>query len=272
VKLTLPVGPIQVQDSYYAGSRLGIATYGAFCWGTPLDNPTYVGLVGRCIETGAQLSIAALQQVISLLPEDCLGRTQKICCWSDSGSHFRSWGYLGSLAAELGEGRRRSVVLRWLAEHHGKSRCGGLFGHLGQAVREAAKGELLTEVSQAVAAARRYSAAGLGAAIRKADGGQAAGGRAGGETAGRAAGGRKPGSADGKQPVYTRHEPAPRPRGEYKWHRLHPPGVRRKGQNHVTAARARDRSTVVARLQIALPHLSMRRCLTHLGSRIGRGS
>ena len=85
--MTLPRGPIESQQSWYAGSRLGIYILTTILWGA--SGPPVAHLyVGRCKEKSAPYSMYCFRQLLSDHMD--LSQVEDLTWWSDGGRHFRA--------------------------------------------------------------------------------------------------------------------------------------------------------------------------------------
>ena len=87
--LTLPVGPRETTQQWYAGSRLGVYVCTILVWGAgiPGGGPEVHFYCSRCKEKSPPYSMAVWQDLLSRLD---LAPVRDIHWWNDGGKHFRS--------------------------------------------------------------------------------------------------------------------------------------------------------------------------------------
>ena len=156
--MTLPRGPIESQQSWYAGSRLGCYILTCILWGST-GSPVCHLFVIRCNETSAPYSMWVwqhlLQQYVNL--ED----TEDIVWWSDGGRHFRAAMPIGTMLVqgvrELCAHSKHKVLhemsINFGVPAHFKNSCDGAQAHARAALTEMAKTKTIKTLEQYVAGA-----------------------------------------------------------------------------------------------------------------------
>ena len=150
--LTLPVGPIESQQSWYAGARLGIYVCTVLLWGAGIESrgPEIHFFVSRVKEKGAAYSASIHDFVCTHLISWADVANAEI--WSDGGKHFRSAAAISSATCRVmqkicTEGRHRDInptveVCFGVAAHF-KNQCDGAQSGLRAALVEMTKKELI---------------------------------------------------------------------------------------------------------------------------------
>jgi len=86
---SLPLGPTEVSESYYAGGRLGYTTYIAKVWSVEIGVRFYV-IITRVLEKSAALAISLKDFLFEELKREGVLRTwMQVKLHSDTGTHFR---------------------------------------------------------------------------------------------------------------------------------------------------------------------------------------
>ena len=83
---SVPIGPVQTTEKWYAGRRLGVATLGFCVWGAGTEKRTWYNYFSRVLEKGSVYSIAAIKDLLTRLKLD---ESTTIVTWADCGRHFR---------------------------------------------------------------------------------------------------------------------------------------------------------------------------------------
>ena len=94
--LTLPVGPQQSQQEWYAGARQGIHTCGIKLFGGGLARPRVIMFTSVVREKGSLYALAVFRTLLEDFVD--LSTVSNIQVWSDGGSHFRCGTTISSLA------------------------------------------------------------------------------------------------------------------------------------------------------------------------------
>ena len=96
---TLPIGPDEVGDLWYANNRLGYTTFTAMVWGEACGGRRhYFTYISRVVERTTTFTVALLQGLVKRLD---FSTTTHIGWWSDVGVHFRAYKVFGLLASAL---------------------------------------------------------------------------------------------------------------------------------------------------------------------------
>ena len=91
---TLPIGPNEVGDLWYANNRLGYTTFTAMVWGAAFEGKRhFFTYITRVVERTTTFTVALLQDLVTRLD---LSKTTHIGWWSDVGVHFRAYKVFGS--------------------------------------------------------------------------------------------------------------------------------------------------------------------------------
>ena len=85
--LTLPRGPTETSQSWYANARLGVYICSAVTWSASAPPHMHM-FVSRCKEKSAPYSLTIFRHLIESILD--LRHARRIEWWSDGGRHFRS--------------------------------------------------------------------------------------------------------------------------------------------------------------------------------------
>ena len=142
---TLPLGRVQVSESFYAGGRLGFSTYAARVW-LRGKKPRLYTFVTRVLEKSCVFAIELKNVILDMLVADgWLKPKMHLQLWSDTGTHFRSMRTLGSAAYCWPMKYKVNVNVGFLLEAHAKGCIDGHGGRLARVrARECPKRDILT--------------------------------------------------------------------------------------------------------------------------------
>ena len=133
---------------YYAGSILGVKAFGVLCWrrlpSGEIQKWWHV-CIARCQDKSAAMTIELLrflmrQNIESGKADGC----SRLQCLSDTGTHFRSYMVMGTVANEFLRWLRPAfteVSLFFGAESHFTNRYDGLLSQLRETLRQASMEE-----------------------------------------------------------------------------------------------------------------------------------
>ena len=96
--LTLPRGPEETVDSYYANARQGVYILAIIGWGAGYERPHVTCYISRVKEKGAVYTQAILADFLQHRVR--LHSTKDVSFWSDGGRHFRSNVAIASTGAQ----------------------------------------------------------------------------------------------------------------------------------------------------------------------------
>ena len=134
---TLPIGPNEVSELWYANSRLGYTTLTAIVWGMAFPGTKhYFTYISRIVERTTTFTNAIIQDLVRRLP---LATTTDMGWWSDVGPHFRAYKVLGSIGYGLVDQLRIHQHVMYGVESHMKNPCDGFFAELNSRKRIAKK-------------------------------------------------------------------------------------------------------------------------------------
>ena len=86
--VTLPRGPVESTQSWYASARLGVYCCTLICWGCGVGAPRVHFFLGRCKEKSAPYSMGIFEYYLKNLV--CWDDVEQLQFWSDGGRHFRA--------------------------------------------------------------------------------------------------------------------------------------------------------------------------------------
>ena len=160
--MTLPRGPIESQQSWYAGARLGVYICTCIIWGHGLPEPEVIYWVSRCKEKSPPYSMWIYKQLINEVLN--FSGVDHLQIWSDGGRHFRS---SVGISTQLSQGIA-SLCLRSDRVHtthevscnfglaaHFKNACDGAQAHARNLLDEMAKGQIIKSIDSYVHEARK---------------------------------------------------------------------------------------------------------------------
>ena len=84
---SLPKGPVEQVDVYYAGSRLAFSVLGFRIWGAAAPKGALHLCFTRVMEKGCHFALAALRDLLEKLD---LISSDSLTFWSDNGRHFNA--------------------------------------------------------------------------------------------------------------------------------------------------------------------------------------
>ena len=88
---TLPRGPVETTEEWYAGQRLGIGCYVCRAWSRNHDQ--WFVILSRVMEKTSAWALECLHQVLKAQRWEGISTLQ---CWSDGPRQFKSTEYLGT--------------------------------------------------------------------------------------------------------------------------------------------------------------------------------
>ena len=83
--ITLPRGPVETVESWYAGCRLGVSVTVVIHW-SKMQKPQVLYYISKCKEKGAAYSLCVFEDVLKRID---ISRAKRLLVWSDGGKHFR---------------------------------------------------------------------------------------------------------------------------------------------------------------------------------------
>ena len=160
--LTLPRGPNESTQSWYANARLGVYICTAILWGAGVGSPRIHFFVGRCKEKSGPYSMYIWKHIMENLVD--LGPVQDICWWSDGGRHFRGTLPISTMAVNgisylcqksRHTAHQHTVDLNFGIPSHFKNQCDGAQAQARGILDEVAKKETVSTVPAFIEASRR---------------------------------------------------------------------------------------------------------------------
>lgn len=161
--MTLPLGPEEVQDWFWATARESVTTLGffvSFLDSRGVHHQQYYHYISDILDHTSLYAVTALTDLLSRLVE--LGSFNTLHVWADCGPHFRSYQFLWGLRDLCCGTTLARAFLHFFAEHHGKGRCDGQFGLQRRWVDDWARRSLIDSVdslAKAMAAGMRETMA-----------------------------------------------------------------------------------------------------------------
>ena len=125
---TLPVGPDEGGEWWYAHARLSVTLLVIYVWGDGMK-PTYYIYASHCLEQAPEFAVAGLLDLQKKMGG--AGRWKEHIMFSDVGNHFRAGYCLGFWGTVLMKVPGVSQA-RWIfaPEGHGKGVCDGMGGRI----------------------------------------------------------------------------------------------------------------------------------------------
>ena len=146
--ITLPQGPAEVSNLWYARARLGVANLACYIWGAGIGaSGKWITLCSRVLEKPAEYSVACLWKILSMID---LSATSTLSFWSDTGPHFRAYKVLATQGCKITEKYKVNVIVNFGAEHHMKHMCDGYFANLNHTLRQKTAEQMVATVSDLV--------------------------------------------------------------------------------------------------------------------------
>ena len=159
--LTLPRGPEETTNSWFANARSGVYVCSLIVWGAGLADPEAYVFAGRCKEKGALCSMSIFKHWLQHHAR--LEMVQDICWWSDGGKHFRSVVPISTMGVRGIEAlcqhsshdeALHTFDINFGVPQHFKNQCDGLQAHVKELVSEAAKKIVISDIETMVPACR----------------------------------------------------------------------------------------------------------------------
>ena len=127
---TLPLGPVEGGNWFYAPARQQVNLLGYYVWGCGMDKPTYVTFLSNILEHDSSYVEAAYEALFKLLPS-----ASSVLCheqWGDVGLHFRSYQHFAYFLDTLPQRWKTAGSLQFLEVEHGKGKIDGMMGRIRQ--------------------------------------------------------------------------------------------------------------------------------------------
>ena len=149
--LTLPRGPEESAQSWYATSRLGVYVCTVIIWGAGIGAPQCHYFIGRCKEKSGPYSLSIFKTVLEKYID--FKSVRDICWWADGGRHFRAAQPISTMCFRgvetLCEKSGYDDCVYEVADNFGipshfKNRADGLQAHLRGLLEEVAKKKIST--------------------------------------------------------------------------------------------------------------------------------
>ena len=161
--MSLPRGPVESVQSWYAGSRLAIYILTVIVWGAS-GPPRCHLFVSRCKEKSPPYSLYVWRHLLREILD--LTNVEKIEWWSDGGKHFRGQVPIASMVMNgIDELCKRSslianfeVGINFGVSAHFKNACDGAQAHAKAALAEMSKKTVISTLSQYVERAQKLYA------------------------------------------------------------------------------------------------------------------
>ena len=158
---TLPRGPTETTQSWFAGSRLGCYCCTILVWGSGFEDsgPECHYFMSRIKEKGSSYSMRVYQEMLSLLS---FKNAHTFSIWSDGGKHFKSRQSISTvtlrgMAKLCEESELKSLLpevhVSYGVPSHFKNPADGMQGQLRHCLEEIAKSTQLDTIGAFVAEA-----------------------------------------------------------------------------------------------------------------------
>ena len=160
--ITLPRGPQESTQSYYAGSRLGVYVCTVFLWGAGVGAPQVHYFISRCKEKSPPYSLSIWRHVLATFVN--FAGVRDICWWSDGGKHFRANQPIATMSVRgvehickhsARDADNFSCDINFGVPSHFKNHCDGAQAQLKNILNELAKRDTISEMPQFIREARR---------------------------------------------------------------------------------------------------------------------
>jgi len=151
--LTLPIGPAEVGEQWYANARLGVGICGFYLWGESLDERgEWYLYCSRVLEHNSEYTMALVWDLFERIQLKHRDSVVKLVSWADTGPHFRSYKVLASLGVLVPETYKKNIVVNWGPEKHMKGIVDGKFAQVDSAKNDAATRHDIATVAELVRA------------------------------------------------------------------------------------------------------------------------
>ena len=151
---TLPRGPVEQIDVWYAGARLAYGTLALKVWGAGVQQSgEWLCYISRCLEKGSHYTLACLKHAMARLD---LSTSREVVFWSDNGRHFNCARTLSTQAVRLIEQAGVQVTVNFGMPKHFKNPCDGFFGVQAGAIDNITNEKLIKTIPQLVEALQQY--------------------------------------------------------------------------------------------------------------------
>ena len=143
---TLPLGPVEGGNWFYAPARQQVNLLGYYVWGCGMDKPTYVTFLSNILEHDSSYVEAAYEALFKLLPS-----ASSVLCheqWGDVGLHFRSYQHFAYFLDTLPQRWKTAGSLQFLEVEHGKGKIDGMMGRIRQWTNVIASKVVISTVDQ----------------------------------------------------------------------------------------------------------------------------
>lgn len=156
--LTLPRGPQESTQSWYAKARLGVYVCTVILWGAGVGKPRVHFFVSRCKEKSGPYSMFIWRYIVRNLVD--LKPVKDLCWWSDGGKHFRGNLPIATMCVngvvELCEKsnhveHQHIVDLNFGIPSHFKNQCDGAQAHARGLLDEVAKKRVVSTIPDFIA-------------------------------------------------------------------------------------------------------------------------
>jgi hypothetical protein len=151
--LTLPVGPSESQEWFFAGSRVSVSCLAAVCWRKGM-RPRTIVYMSDILEKTPRLVCSILQALLEDHILDMGDGCTKLHLWCDTGTHFRCYQLLWFVThfiPLISGWTRARPYLHFFAEHHGKGLCDSEFAVVKHSMHLASCSKLLSTLDDLIA-------------------------------------------------------------------------------------------------------------------------
>ena len=161
--MTLPRGPEETTQSWYASARLGVYICTVVLW-TSTCRPRVLFFCSRVKEKGASYSCSIFKALSDKYID--WSRAHSLVVWSDGGKHFRcnatistiTLRGLEALVAKSELGGLNTVDICFGVPNHFKNRCDGAQAYCRAVLEEARKAEKISDIGEMIKQSRRIHA------------------------------------------------------------------------------------------------------------------
>jgi hypothetical protein len=151
--LSLPVGPREVGEAWYANARLGYSVWTLKAWSVRFPRGILYTVFSRCMEKGALYALELRRFAFAQMKADGFWTDEDtLRSWSDVGTHFLARTVMGTAAVDWMEEHRvlKTVHLLYGLGGHMKGDLDGWFGEMIRRLNEVATERYMISIGDLV--------------------------------------------------------------------------------------------------------------------------
>jgi hypothetical protein len=139
--------PVEVSETWRAQARQGYSTHSSLIWSAGRPR-LWITHLSKVVDKSCLYTCYTLENTLVWLKENkYLEGIRKICLWSDSGPHYRSYLLLSCIITRWMGTYRTDFAVRYGLEKHLKGDIDSHFGLLARRLLQAETATSLTEVT-----------------------------------------------------------------------------------------------------------------------------